>query len=280
MKHWLSLVFEPYDQLLDHARMAEAAGFEGVVMPDHIVVPVDARTPHPSGYPLQPEEQFVDPFITFGAMAAVTTTLRFATFVLVVPLRNPFALAKQLATVALLSDNRLVLGTGVGWLRDEFETVGEQWESRGHRMDEMLDILRDFWEDGYAEHHGQHYDFGRSGMFPVPTAPLPIWIGGHSEAAARRASRFDGYMPMRGLVDETLAEFSLIDRLRSEAGSAGPHDRIVGWPGGPDPSIAGPLEEAGVTNVIVSPWTMNDTSLTLSDKHAAAERFARAVIHP
>ena len=277
MKFWLSLMFEPYEQLLDHARRAEELGFEGVEYDDVIRHDDAERTPHPTGYPLRADEPFPDPLVTFAAMAAVTTRLRFLTYVLVVPLRDPFLLAKQLATVAALSGNRVVLGTGVGWLREELETVGRGWDDRGARMDEMLDVMVDFWSDGYAEHHGEHYDFDRSAMFPVPTAPIPIWIGGHSTPAARRAARFDGYMPMRPLDDRTRHEFALIDTLRAERGLTGPYERVVGWPGGDRSTVAELSEGHGIGSVIVVGWPMY-ADLTLAEKHAAAESFARTII--
>ena len=241
MKFWLSLLFEPADQLVDHARVAEELGFEGVVLPDHIVVKEGERTPHPRGHPLQPDEIFLDPFCAFSAMAAVTTRLRFLNFVYVVPLRDPFALAKQAGTVALLSDNRFVLGTGVGWLREEFETVGQRWAERGARMDEMLDIVRDFWDDGYAEFHGAHYDFPRSGMFPVPSERIPIWIGGHSMVAARAAPpastatcRWTG-STTEPAGSSRRSRGSARPRARtgpSSAWSSGPAATTPAWPGG------------------------------------------------
>lgn len=278
MRFWLQLNFEPMDQLLDHARAAEAFGYEGVVLPDHVVVKADDRTPHPTGYPLESDEPFSDPFSAFSAMAAVTSRLRFLNCVYVVPLREPFSLAKQVGTVAGLSHGRFVLGTGTGWLRDEFETIGPEFESRGRRMDEMLDIVRDFWDDGYAEYHGEHFDFPRSGMFPVPDERIPIWIGGHSSAAARRAARFDGYMPMNALDERTRHEFKEIDKLRSEQGLDGPFERLVyGW-GVSDPGGVRQLEDEGITSLVVAPWTMNDPLLSYADKCSASEKFAARVI--
>jgi len=294
---WLSLAFEPYEQLLDHARMAEELGFEGVILPDHVAVPEGGRAMHPGGYPLRPVDPFPDPLIAFGAMCAVTTRLRFLSKVLVVPLRNPLLLAKQIGTLALLSDNRFVLGTGVGWLKEEFESADQRWEQRGARMDEMLDILVAFWTEGYAEYHGQHYDFARGGMFPVPTAPIPIWIGGSSLAAARRAARFDGYAPMTmgEMDDETREQFALIDDLRAQEGRAGAFSRLVPWMGGNDPSMVGQLRDSdSITDFDVSPWQLGlptppsslgdqtieygGRDLPFSAKRTAAEAFANAVI--
>jgi probable F420-dependent oxidoreductase len=276
VRYWLSLMFEPANQLLDHARVAEELGFEGVLLPDHVVVRDGDRTPHPSGYPLRADEPFAEPLIAFSAMAAVTTRLRFLSDVLVVPLRDPFLLAKQLATLSILSGGRVVLGTGTGWLKEEFEIVGRGWTDRGKRMDEMLDIMVDFWEDGYAEFHGEKFGFDRSGMFPIPPSPIPIWIGGHSTAAARRAARFAGYMPMRPLDDVTRAEFAFIDKLRADSGATSSFERIVSWPGGDRP-VAAQLEEEGIGSVIVFAWPMY-ADIPLKDKHLAAEAFAETVI--
>jgi probable F420-dependent oxidoreductase len=269
-------MFEPSHQLLDHARMAEELGFEGVVLPDHLVVLDADRTPHPSGYPLRADEPFLEPLIAFASMAAVTTRLRFLSDVLVVPLRDPFLLAKQLATLSILSGGRVVLGTGTGWLKEEFETVGRGWTDRGQRMDQMLDIMVDLWRDGYAESQGAHFNFERSGMFPIPPDPIPIWIGGHSTAAARRAARFAGYMPMRPLDDETRAEFALIDRLRGDSGASGPFERIVSWPGG-DRNLASQLAEEAIGSVIVFAWPMY-ADIAFEAKRAAAEDFAQDII--
>jgi len=280
MRFWLSLNFEPMALLLDHARDAEAFGYEGVVLPDHVVIKVGDRTPHPKGYPLQAEEPFLDPFCAFSAMAAVTTRLRFLNYVYVVPLRDPFSLAKQAGTVSVISDGRFVLGTGTGWLEEEFEALGHDFASRGGRMDEMLPILRSFWDHGYAEHHGEHFDFPRSGMFPMPPARLPIWIGGHSMAAARRAAHFDGYMPMTPFDEPTSAQFRAIDTIRAEHGLSGPYERMAIPPMGRkmDPALVHELEDDGVSSLLVVPWPQSDPSVSYETKRALAERFATDVI--
>jgi probable F420-dependent oxidoreductase len=280
LKFWLLLAFEPHDQLLDLARAAEDLGYEGVLLPDHVVIRDGDRTPHPGGWPLQADDAIPDPIVSFSAMAAVTTRLRFLTSVLVVPLRDPFMLAKQVGTLAVLSNNRVVLGTGVGWLEEEFDTVGKDFANRGRRMDEMLDILVQFWTDGYAEYHGEHYDFERSGMFPVPTEPIPVWIGGNSMRAARRAARFDGYMPMFMLDDKARAEFALVDKIRAEEGRTSQYSRIVPWPAGNDPSFIQPLVAAGITDVVIGPWGYEPRhNIPFTEKILAAEAFASTAIN-
>jgi probable F420-dependent oxidoreductase len=280
VKYWLSLLFEPTEQLLDLARMAEEFGLEGVVMPDHVVIKVGDKTPHPSGYPTLPEENFIDPFCAFAAMSAVTTTLRFMNYVYVVPLRDPFVVAKQVSSVAQLSNNRVTLATGTGWLKEEFEAMGQDFSTRGKRLDETLEILRDLWDDGYAEFHGKHYDFPRSGMFPVPTEKIPIIVGGHSVAAARRAARYDGYILMKISLDEgTKQELEEIDTIRREEGLADePFEKIIVW-GGPNESAhAHELADAGITGAIVMPWMLNTGgALSLAEKRTHLEQFVADV---
>jgi probable F420-dependent oxidoreductase len=282
VKFWLSSGVAPVDELVRFAQDAEAMGYEGVVLPEHLVIKVGERTPHPTGYPIEPDAFFPDPFCVYSAMAAVTTRLRFMTYVFVVPLRNPFALAKQIATLALLSNNRFVLGTGVGWLPEEFDTVGQDFPGRGRRMDEMLEIMRDFWDDGYAEYHGEFYDFPRSGMFPVPSQPVPIWIGGHSGPAAKRAAHFDGYMPMDGLNDRSRGEFRAIDAYRAEHGLRGPYDRVIVAPLEPDPGEMRRIEaEDGITGVVVPPWMVwgeSDANHTYDHRRDLVERYAERVM--
>ena len=279
MRFWLSLNFEPMELLLDHARDAEAFGYEGVVIPDHVVIKVGDRTPHPKGYPLQAEEPFLDPFCVFSALAAVTTRLRFLNYVYVVPLRDPFSLAKQAGTVSVISNGRFVLGTGTGWLEEEFDALGVDFASRGRRMDEMLPILRDFWDKGYAEASGDHFAFPRSGMFPIPPERLPIWIGGHSMPAARRAAGYDGYMPMTPFDEPTLAQFHAIDVIRAEQGLTGPYERMAIPPMGRkvDPAVVRELEDQGVTSMLVVPWPQSDPSVSHETKRGLAERFAAVI---
>jgi probable F420-dependent oxidoreductase len=282
MKFWVSVEPTAIDEMVQFAHDAEELGYEGVVLPEHLVVKVGDRTPHPNKYQLVPDANFPDPFCVFSALAAVTTRLRFLSMVYVVPLRNTFSLTKQVATLAVLSNNRFVLGTGTGWLREEFETVGADWSTRGRRLDEMLEIMRDFLDDGYAEYHGRFHDFPRSGMFPVPTEPVPIWIGGHSTAAARRAARFDGYFPMDGLHERTRAEFDEIEAYRAEHEISGPYERMI--TGNVEPTVSNLrriAEEDGITGVSVQPWRpwrQASVAANYQEKRDLMERFADEVM--
>lgn len=276
MRFWLGLNFEPWDQLLDLARLAEDVGFEGVVLPDHIVIPAGELTPHPGGYPLRADEPFVEPLIAFASMASVTTRLKFLSGVIVVPQRDPYLLAKQLGTLALLSGHRVILGTGAGWLPEEFNLLGQSFHDRGHRMDEMLQLMADFWADGWADRHGPHFDLPRSAMFPAPERSVPIWVGGNSPAGVRRAARHDGYIPMRLFDDQARAEFAEVDRLRAELGRTGPYERVAFWSEGDRDTAEEMSERDGITSAVAAVWP-NYSDLSLRDKQHAAEAFAQRI---
>jgi len=132
--------------------------------------------------------------VAVGAMAAVTSRLRFICSIFVLPMRHPVLAAKTIATAAVLSDDRLTVGVGAGWMREEFELLGQPFAGRGGRLDEAIEVMRTLWRGGMVEHHGVHYDFGPVQMSPVPKRPLPIYGGGVSDAALRRAAtRCDGW---------------------------------------------------------------------------------------
>jgi probable F420-dependent oxidoreductase len=276
VRFWLSLNFEPWEQLLDLARLAEEVGFEGVVLPDHIVIPSGELTPHPSGYPLKPDEPFVEPLIAFATMAGATTRLKFLSGVIVVPQRDPYLLAKQLGTLALLSGDRVILGTGAGWLPEEFDILGQPFGDRGRRIDEMLELMADFWADGWAEQHGGHFELPRSAMFPPPVNQVPIWVGGNSPAGIRRAARFDGYIPMRLFDDQARAEFVEVDRLRAEQGRTGPYERVAFWSEGDRSTAAEMAERDGIGSAVAAVWPYY-SDLSLRDKQVAAEAFAKEI---
>jgi probable F420-dependent oxidoreductase len=269
------LNFEPWDLLIDHAVLAERLGFEGVVLPDHVVIPTGEVTPHPTGYPLIADEPYAEPLIAFAAMSARTTRLRFLTGVLVVPQRDPLLLAKQLGTLALLSGNRVVLGSGVGWLQEEFDMIGQDFASRGARMDEILELMTDFWLDGYAELDGRHYLIPHSAMFPPPRQSIPIWLGAVSQAGRRRASRYQGYIPMRLYDNVSRQEFAEVDALRAELGMDGDFERVAFWPGG-DRDTADQMAKEGVTSIVVQPWPEHSTA-PVKEKHALLESFAASM---
>lgn len=279
MHFWLPIIGEDASQLLELARSAEAAGFTGVAIADHVVIPRGYASKHPSGEtPFDHLASFPDPLTSIAAMAAVTTRLRFLTYVYVLPMRDPFSVAKQAGTVALLSDHRLVLGVGAGWLEEEIATLGFDSRTRGRRMDEMIDVMRRFWRDGTAEFHGEFYDFGPAGMYPAPGRSLPVWIGGRSDAALRRAARNDGWVGMNYDPEEIpglLRKLADERRRHVEAtGASGPFETLVLSNAAPSRELYRDLAAQGVTSTIAVAWPFADPAFaSLERKCAAIEAF-------
>jgi probable F420-dependent oxidoreductase len=208
--------------LVPLAKVAEEAGFDSIAVPDSVFYPEQVSAP----YPYTPdgsrfwtgETPFVDPFVAIPAMAAVTSRIRFYTNVLKLPLRSPLLAAKQVSSIAVLSGNRFALGVGLSWIPEEFTWTQTAKKTRGARTDEAIEIVRRVCSGpGWVEYHGQHYDFDRLMISPVPDEPVPIWVGGHSESALARAARLgDGWIS----VNVTTQEISdAIAALRNKRGS-------------------------------------------------------------
>jgi probable F420-dependent oxidoreductase len=211
----------------EFARHLEACRFESIVMAEHTVL----VTRYSSVYPydpsgrveVAPECPVPDPLEMLAFLAGQTTTLGLATGVLVLPNHHPVMLAKRAATIDVLSGGRLRLCVGVGWLREEIEACGAAFDSRGRRADEQIQVLRALWADhpDGVSHHGEFYDFDDAMCYPKPVAAqgVPIHIGGHSRAAARRAGRLgDGFQPL-GVGGSELA--TLVEVVRVAAEDAG-----------------------------------------------------------
>jgi probable F420-dependent oxidoreductase len=248
------------DDYVPVAQAVEAAGFDSVALSDHIFYPekLTSKYPYtPDGVPqFSPDESWPDPWVMTGLLAGATTSLRFMTNVYILPLRNPFVTAKTVGTAAYLSGNRVILGVGAGWMREEFEQMEQRYERRGARTEELIEVVRTLWRGGMVEHHGTDYDFDRLVISPVPTEPVPIYVGGTSEHALRRAARYgDGWIGMYHSVDELKAICETFRREREEAGRADqPFDVVCSPKVVPRPEIIAELEAAGVTTILTSAW--------------------------
>jgi hypothetical protein len=196
MKYTCAVAMCPVDQLIDIARTAEEVGFHSIALPDSIfyMEKQSADYPYtPDGSRMWDENTpWVDPLIAAGAMGAVTSTLRFYTNVMKLGSRNPLLLARQVGSVANLTNNRFGFGVGIGWAPEEFEWCGQPFAKRGKRVDEMIEIIKLVLAGGMVEFHGEFYDFDRLQMSPAPTAPVPFYVGGHTDVALRRAARVPG----------------------------------------------------------------------------------------
>ena len=214
-------------------------------------------------------------------MAAVTRRVRFFTGIYVLPMRNPFNVAKAVGTAAVLSGDRVTLGVGVGWMREEFQLLEQPFEQRGPRTDEMIEVIRKLWGGGMVEHHGRFYDFPRVQMSPAPRARIPILIGGVSDAALRRAGRIgDGWISDIHTSEELRGIVAKIRESQREAGREGAQLEIVAACSdafGVDGYRR--LEEIGVTHVQTMPWLFyGGPTDALDKKLEGLRRFADDVI--
>lgn len=265
----------------DLAQAAEEAGFESIWTVEHVIWPhaYESEYPyHPSGKMLgDPTIPIPDPLIWLTWVAAATTTLRLGTGVIILPQRNPVVLAKELATLDSLSGGRVEFGVGVGWLREEFDALGVEFAGRGRRADEMIEAMRVLWRDDAASYQGEHVSFADVALNPKPVArSMPVVVGGHSRAAARRAARLgDGFYPgpgslagleqaMADLRDECAAAGRDVDEVEVSATFPGrlmeaPHDAIA------------TLAALGVDRIIVPAY-----ELTRPDLATGMAAFAEA----
>jgi probable F420-dependent oxidoreductase len=186
------------------AQAAEDLGFDSIWVSDHVVVPERIASSYPYSpdgrFPTPPTQPYLDPFPTLSYIAGRTRRVRLGTHVLVLPYRHPLLTAKMIATLDNLSGGRVDFGVGVGWMREEFEALGQQtYDRRGAATDEQLRILKTLWTEGVASFEGEFWSFLKLGAMPMPVQKPhpPIWIGGHSRAARRRTARYaDGWLPI------------------------------------------------------------------------------------
>lgn len=258
MNLWLSLPFFPTGELTRLVRFAEEVGFVGVTVPEHVGVPAQLDTEYPYGKTteLPIGTEFPDPLVLVGALGAVTTRIRFMTYALLLPLRHPVLLARAAATASVLSQGRLDLGVGVGWMREEFDALGIAFETRGARMDEAVGLLRPLWSGEPVAHDGVHFRFPPLAVHPTPPSPVPLFLGGHSDVAIRRAVRHgDGWMGISPTVEELTA---MLGRIREEREKAGSQDRPfpvrTGVKGRLTPEKLDALGELGLDALLVTPW--------------------------
>jgi len=266
---------------------AEEAGYSSFSVPDNLGFPgeSDARYPYTEDgqNAFLEDKPFLEPFTLIPAMGAVTQRLRFTTLVVKLPVRLPYLVAKQATSVAVLTNNRFGFGVGLSPWPEDFNVCGQDWESRGKRMDEMIEIVRGFQTGEFYEFHGAYYDIQRIKMCPVPTEPIPILIGGHSEPALKRAARLgDGWMHAGGSAPELTSLLGRLQDLRREYGRAHlPFEIHVISRDAFSLDGVRRLEDQGVTDLIVGfrdVYRAGPDAQTLSEKIDALRHFADQVI--
>ena len=267
------------------ARAAEEAGFHAMTLPDSVAYPEVSD----SKYPYTPDgdrgfledKPFIDPFCLASALGAVTTRLRFHTFVVKLPIRHPVLVAKQVASVAALTRDRFTFGVGLSPWPEDYRLAGVPWEGRGRRMDEMLAILRGLLGGGFFRFDGEHFRIESVKMCPVPARPVPLLIGGHSEAALARAARLgDGWMHGGGDAAELVRLIARLQELRREHGRGdAPFEIHVLSRDAYSKDGVRRLEELGVTDAIVGFRNAYERDvMPLEKKLAAIRRFGDGIL--
>ncbi len=281
MRFWHGMGYTPLDELTPLARHAEALGFYGMTLGDHWVtaeeqtdryeIAEDGATPWEQTVP------WPDPWVQFAALSKDTTRLRFMTTVYILPLRDAFTAAKGISTASVISGGRIHLGLGVGWQKLEFELNGQPFHQRGRHVDEQIEVLRKLWSGEMVEHQGDFYSVPRIRMLPAPPSPIPIYVGGTSEAAFRRAARHDGW---EGAVYpwgeiESYVKSARAARLEAK-GTLDGFRMIVGCTE-PTPERMEQLRDWGVTDYLKPPWTegLNATETSLEHKFEEMSQFSQ-----
>ena len=285
MKFWQPVSWAETEQLCDIARFAEQCGFEGLMGADHALFPQAMAADYPysdTGLPPQTaDHEYPDMWSSFAAMAAVTTRIKLVCGVYVLPIRNPIEVAKQAATLAILSEGRFALGAGTGWMKEEFDAYGVSFKGRGKRMDEMLDIMQGLWTGEWFEYHGQHFDFPPIQVSPHSKYQVPLYFGGTAKVALRRAARIgDGWIGAGNAAEDVPRVMSELQELRKEYGRDHlPFDSLVGVYAIPDKALFDSLYDSGMTSGLNMPFAYAlGTRSSLDDKKRMMAQFAEDVI--
>lgn len=282
--------YSPADQLAV-ARKAEACGFASIWGGDHLIVPavmplrdtakpdmpirkIDPKSPT-ARIIMPPDVPVPDPFITFACMAAVTTRLEFGTAIYILALRHPMVSARAAGTLDLLSGGRFILGVGLGWMPDEFELVGVDFETRGRRTDECIRIMRKLWTEEEPQHQGEFCSFGPARFEPKPATQggPPIMIGGETELALQRAARLgDGWCGRLLSPEGVRARVEKLRLMRRESGREQAPFIIQIWLK-PDATAADvrALEDAGANHLILGMHAFLEGPAALAQIERAAE---------
>jgi probable F420-dependent oxidoreductase len=293
MRFHQAVAFLEMDQILPMAKASDELGYSGIYIPDHLfnAKNLESRYTYSTaedGSPFwEKETDWPDPMCMISAMAAVTTNTLFTTGVYVAPLRDLISAVKTVGTAAVISDNRLRLGVGVGWCREEFEQTGQEFTTRGKRLDEMIPAMRALLAGGWVEYHGTYYDVPECQINPSPSKPVPILGGGHSAPAFRRAATLcDGWIAAGAYSEqEAWDHLASLKTALKEAGRE--HDDFLIYMSimeMPSVDLYRRFEEAGVTDLVCAPWMMVDDA---TPKDQLVERrldemveFANTIIDP
>ena len=262
------------------ARTAEESGFESIWIPEHIILPVTYRSPYPyssSGrMTVPPETPLHDPMLALAFVAGITTRIRLATGVLVVPIRNAFTTAKAVASLDVLSGGRFIFGVGIGWLEEEFDAVGMSFKDRALRTREYLALMKELWSKESPEYHGKTISIEGCKFMPKPAQRPhpPIVFGGNTEPSLKRAAKLgDGWYGIAEDIDETAATIKRLREHERAAGRTTPLELTVSRLREQlKPADIERFAAMGVSRIIVGP------APTTREQIAAMEKFGAEVI--
>ena len=286
MKFWQVISMTDMDQSIVLAQRAEELGYEGVSLGDHLVT-FQSQYEHyqysDDGKVLwNPETHWPDPWVHIGAMSQLTTNLKFLPQVYVLPMRDPFNAAKAISTAAKLSNNRVAMGVGVGWQKTEFDILGQSFGNRGKRSDEMLEIMAELMSGDIVEYSGEYYNFEPLQMSPGVSQPVPVYIGGYSSAAFKRAARHDGWIGGQNTVEELGPIIEALNQARMEQGKNKGHFEIMTDILNPNSDNFKQAEDMGVTAVMKHAWLTEKgrvSVMSLDQKLKDMEEFAERYLN-
>ncbi|HME50374.1 TIGR03619 family F420-dependent LLM class oxidoreductase [Mycobacterium sp.] len=284
MEFWCGTAFMKTEEAPAVARMLDEAGYDGMVCSDHLIYPRHLASPYPSptGRPMwSPDTAWPDSWVLIGAMASVTRRLRFTNAVYVAPVRPLLEVAKQVATASVVSGGRVSLAVGVGWMREEYELMGQDFGNRGRRLDEMIPALHALWKGGWVSWAGRYYQVPELMIEPHPPSRVPILGGGESDAALRRAARLcDGWVGYGYPWDGAVHYVETLTALRAEYRRATePFEIMLALYEAPSPDLVKRAEDIGITALMCSPWTtLDDIKAGVHDSlKLDAERYRRPI---
>jgi probable F420-dependent oxidoreductase len=278
MRFYVSTAFLDTREAVEVARAADDLGYDGMAIPDHVVNLETLQTPYP--YTKDGKRRWEaftdwpDPWVMIGAIALVTTRLKFVTTVYIPAMRDPYSAAKSIGTAAHLAGGRLELGVGVGWCEEEFGLLGQRFDRRGKRTDEMLELMKELWQPGWTEFDGEFYPTPRLEMEPTPP-PIPIYVGGLSDIALRRAARHDGWIGDLITTDRALERVAKLRELRAVNG-LGMDDFTVITPltDAFTPEHFERAQAGGIGGIITMPWMFYaGPHATLAEKVDGMKQF-------
>ena len=286
MKFWNLLSFIEDDQLIDSARYCEKLGFDAVGVSDHLFIPekIESRYPSsPDGKPfftIEEKWSFPEPWTALAMIAGATSRVKLMQSIYVLPARNPIEVAKAAGTLAVLSKGRAYVCAAVGWMKEEFDTYGVDFSTRGKRTDEMIEVMRKLWSGEIVEHHGEFFDFERMRVMPAP-GHVPVIAAGPSPAVMRRAATLcDGWMDAGNKVDDMPPLIASLNEMRRAAGRDHlPFEIIMCLKDGWDVDAFRRAEDMGVTAIQLLPAFFHlKKRSTLDEKKLFWDGFAEKVM--